>query len=34
MSELVRWLDARDFTDAISALESTGASKPPTSSKG
>jgi type IV secretory pathway TraG/TraD family ATPase VirD4 len=26
MSELVRWLDARDFTDAISVLQSTGAS--------
>jgi type IV secretion system protein VirD4 len=26
MSELVRWLDARDFTDAIAILESTGAS--------
>ncbi len=26
MSELVRWLDARDFTDAISYLKGTGAS--------
>jgi type IV secretion system protein VirD4 len=26
MSELVRWLDARDFTDAIAALNSVGAS--------
>ena len=25
MSELVRWLDARDFTDAIAVLNSTGA---------
>jgi type IV secretion system protein VirD4 len=25
MSELVRWLDARDFTDAIGALQGTGA---------
>jgi type IV secretory pathway TraG/TraD family ATPase VirD4 len=25
MSELVRWLDARDFTDAIGVLQSTGA---------
>ena len=26
MSELVRWLDARDFTDAIACLKATGAS--------
>ncbi len=29
MSELVRWLDARDFTDAISCLKGAGASTAP-----